>query len=189
MRYLICFWLFLIKPCLATVQLPIELNTWTTHPSTQTIPLHIAPQQDMISGIYLRVHNLKFANQLSIRLNSGEWHHVNNDTVEVFANEKLQDGIGGINATIRFIVRDVISDFLPEQTNFLHVRLNGTNGETSSARIIELNVLAENGSMLLSETDFYDVDPNDWQPIFDDQQNILLGKTLWKALLIPTIFC
>ena len=168
----------------ATIKLPVELNSWTIHPTTQSVPIALLPDTESISGIYLRIHNLKFANQLSVRLNSGNWHHINNDSVEVFENESLHDGIGGTSATIRLIVRDIANDFLPGQENWLHIRLNGTNGETSSARVIALNVLANDGSMIFGDEDFEMTDPSEWTPIYSNSSDIAAGENLWNSASI-----
>ncbi|MCX7554524.1 hypothetical protein OS175_11575 [Marinicella sp. S1101] len=177
------FWCVLLisSTAKATIKLPIELTSWTIHPTVATIKLPIGSEIKQISGLYLRIHNLKFANQLSVRLNEGGWHHVNNDTVEVFENEALQDGIGGINATIRLIANALNDDFVSGGENHLHIRLNGTNGETSAIRMIALNVMAADGSMLLEEADFLQDDPSSWQPILNDPISLSAGEELWHS--------
>jgi hypothetical protein len=84
----------------ATVTLPIEVvgENGTTASVTIEVP---ARQAREVRSLWMQIHGLAYRDMVSVRVNSGDWLPLNNDTVAVAQPGKSFGGIGGGFSTLK----------------------------------------------------------------------------------------
>ncbi|MGB0371841.1 MAG: LamG-like jellyroll fold domain-containing protein [Opitutales bacterium] len=169
----------LTSKALIATTLPIRINTWDGKPESREITVRPDAPADRI---YLQVHGLRFGGQMSVKINDNDWLNVYNDTVELHPNEEKLLGIGGTYSTIRYYIPG--SDLTPGQSNRLTFRLNGTDGFTTGIRIIDIDLLDDQGDSVLPVSTFLEEDPTKWTAPyspdqFDGAEKIEQGGQLW----------
>ena len=168
-----------------TILLPVEVmgSAGTTVPVSFNIAsgANLSGQQQL----WLQVHGLKYETEASVQANGGAWIPINTSTVTFQDQAGLYGGIGGGFATLK-VTLTLPAGSITSGTNTLNFRFNGSDGITSGFRVINLNVLAADGSQLIPSTSFTSDDPATWQPPLNTTADIQAGQTLWKTASLTT---
>ncbi len=170
----------------ASVQVPIEVNATDTGTAIRsaTVNLTSGPTPNRL---WLKIHNLTYRTQASVRVNGGTWIDLRNDTPELTLSDKDRNygGIGGANFTIRFTV-----DLPPSgagaaiagSANTIEFRFNGTDGNAMGFRVLDFNFLDASGSMRIEPGQLTEENPANWTlpSGYNSASAISAGKTLWR---------
>ena len=116
----------------------------------------------------------------SLRLNSGAWIDLTNETVDCYDHEAAYGCLNGAYHTVRLKVALATLGSLQAGNNTLTFRFNGTDGLTSGYRVLEFNLLNGSGNPLLEESSFTQDSPATWQPPLNTAADITEGKRLWQ---------
>ena len=165
---------------LVAVQFPIEVSTWNAEPQTKSVSFEVPFPVNAAKSLYLQIHNIRFGGQVSVQINNGPWKHLYNDNVELYASEKMFDGIGGINATIRMDVPVALGEVMVGQENVVSFRLNRTDGVTTAIRVLDFNLKDSAGNFLIPASQFTEEDPAVWSAPSMDPADINAGEDLWR---------
>ena len=183
---LACSLILAITSALAQTKLPLEVVGPAGYTQSVTFSLQNASQA---TTLYLKVHrgayrdasvNAARGAKASLRLNSGAWIDLTNETVDCYDHEAAYGCLNGAYHTVRLKVALATLGSLQAGNNTLTFRFNGTDGLTSGYRILEFNLLNNAGSPLLAESSFTEDDPATWQPPLNTTTNIAEGKRLWQ---------
>ena len=146
---------------------------------TRTVELSIQ-DPDGIDRLYLKIHSPGYkygaGDKVSVQLNDGEWLDISNKTATCFYPESHYECIGGAFATVRFTVP---ATGVVRGQNVLRFRFNGTEGITSGYRVLEVNFMRTDDSLVLSPDSFAYDDPNVWLPPSSRPEDIEAGRRLW----------
>ncbi len=170
----------------ATLTLPIEVvgENGTTASVTIEVP---ARQAREVRSLWMQIHGLAYRDMVSVRVNSGDWLPLNNDTVAVAEPGKSFGGIGGGFSTLKMTL-PLPSNAIVEGANTIRFRFNYTNGIVSGFRVLAFNLLTDS-SAVLEPSLFVQEDPGTWAPLLPDSASILAGKEHWEnARLSPGSF-
>jgi hypothetical protein len=117
----------------------------------------------------------------SFRINGGNWIDLSNDNVTCLFPESEYECVGGAFQTIRLEVPIQETGSLVAGANQIDFRFNGTEGVTSSYRILELELRKQSGTNAIDGTQFKMQDPDNWQAPsgYRDQMHIDEGYQLW----------
>lgn len=130
--------------------------------------------------LYLRIHNLSYEDKVLLSINGGTNISFNNLTVEIEPLAKKFGGIGGGFVTIKTHLPLSLSA-LKEGTNELAFTFNFSDGISSGFRIIDLNLIDENGGAVLAESRLQREDPALWKPELSSEEDLAAGKKLWLS--------
>lgn len=162
------------------VLLPVEVFG----PANTTVPVSFSiPSGSNLSGqlqLWLQIHDLKYQTEASVQVNGGAWMPINNSTVTLLGKGNAWGGIGGGLSTLQ-LTMNLPAGSIKTGQNTLTFQFNGTDGVTSGFRVLNLNVLAADGSQLIPQSSFTQDDPSTWQPPLNDSADIQAGQTLWKT--------
>lgn len=164
------------------IQLPIEVLGASGTTRTVTITL-TADQASQVSGLWLQVHGLGYADKASIQVNNSGWVALDNNTVQVAEPGKSYGGIGGGFATLKLTV-PLPSGLVVAGDNTLSFRFNGTDGVSMGFRVLAFNFVTVTGSPLLPKDRFVQENPNTWQPPLNTPADIAQGKALWHTAML-----
>lgn len=115
--------------------------------------------------------------KMSVRLNGGEWIHVDNTIAFCEEPEINYECIGGAFATVRFTIP---VDGVVSGRNTIDFRFNGTEGVTSGYRVLALNLVTASGRKLFDpERDFATENPDDWAAPYATSSAVANGEKLW----------
>lgn len=174
-------------PASSTITLPIEVigPSGTTQGVSFTVP-----SGSNLSGtmqLSMRIHNLTYETEASVRVNNSGWMPINSSTVTLLGRANAYGGIGGGYFTLSMTMK-LPAGTVTAGTNTLTFQFNGTDGKTSGYRVIALNVLASDGTQLLPASLFTWDNPANWQPPSTLASDISAGSTLWHtaSLTIPS---
>src|SRR5581483_8174657 len=97
-----------------------------------------------VRSLWMQVHNLAYADMMSVQVNAGPWLPLNNRTVAVAEPGHSFGGIGGGVATLK------VTFPLPEYTvvdgaNTIRFRFNRTDGLASGFRVLAFNLRDASG--------------------------------------------
>ncbi len=162
------------------VELPIRVITSDVTPQVATAAVTL-PSSPAADSLYLKIHNIKFGGQVSIRINNGEWTSLYNDNVSFPDYEKSHMGIGGMNPTLRMLVPVDTADIVSGGSNNVQFRLNGTDGQTTAIRVLEFDFMDSTGTRILGASYFTQEDPALWTPPSSDPTDISAGQALWSS--------
>ncbi|MES2308568.1 MAG: hypothetical protein V4507_06865 [Verrucomicrobiota bacterium] len=165
----------------ATIQVPIEIVSPDALSQTKTLTLHTSTGTGLnLATLYLQVHNLRYQGELSLRFNGKEWIELSNSNVTFDGNDGKFGGIGGIQGTVRIKV-GVPASWRKTGPQTLDLRFNGTDGNVTAVRILDIKLLDDFGNNLITDT-LVPEDVSKWtSPIGYEsinQQNA--GKALWS---------
>ncbi len=168
------------------IVLPVEvLGT-----SATTVPVSFSiPSGSNLSGrlqLWLQIHGLEYQTQASVKVNSGAWIPINDSTVTYQGYSAKFGGIGGGFSTLQLTI-NLPGGSIQTGQNTLTFSFNGTDGISSGFRVLNLNILAANGTQLISQSSFTQDDPSMWAPPLTDSADIQAGQTLFQtaALSVP----
>jgi hypothetical protein len=126
----------------------------------------------------MQIHNLAYADMVSVQLNDAPWMPLNNETVAVAEPGKSYGGIGGGFSTLKVTLALPAGTVQPG-SNTLRFRLNHTDGAVSGFRVIAFNFLTGDSTKVLTADSFREDDPNTWRPPLTDPASLSAGRQLW----------
>jgi hypothetical protein len=162
---------------MARVTLPVEVvgADGTEAAVTIEVPADRAAQ---VHALSLQVHGLANDDMVSVRLNSGAWLPLNNQSVSVAEPGRSYGGIGGGFSTLKLTL-PLPTGSVTRGENTLHFRFNRSDGLASGFRVLAFNLLTNSDEPVLPAATFEMQDPNTWQAPRADPQAASLGKALW----------
>jgi hypothetical protein len=162
-----------------TVNLPIEVvgEDGTTASVTVDVP---AQRASDVQALRMQIHNLGYADMMSVQVNANSWVPLNNTTVAVAEPGKSYGGIGGSYATL------IVTLGLPAGTvvggaNTIRFRFNRTDGFVSGFRVVDFNLLTADSTKILAPDVFAHEDPGLWTPPLTDPDSLRAGQQLWQS--------
>jgi hypothetical protein len=160
------------------VTLPIEVvgEDGTTANVAFDIPTARARE---VRSLWLEIHGLAYPDMVSVRVNSGAWVPLNNDTVAVAEPGKSYGGIGGGFSTLRMLL-PLPAGAVVAGANTIQFRFNYSNGVTSGFRVLAFNFTGADSSPVLEPGLFVQEDPAGWTPPLPDPASIRAGEDLWR---------
>ena len=169
----------LANPALARVTLPVEVvgESGTTASVNVEVPVGRARQ---VRSLWMQIHNLAYADMMSVQVNGSNWMSLNNHTVSIAEPGKSYGGISGGFSTLKVTLP------LPGQTvvdgvNAIRFRFNGTDGLVSGFRVLAFNLKDRGEEPVLAADTFAEEDPNLWTPPLKDSNSISAGAALWQS--------
>ncbi len=132
-----------------------------------------------VRALWMQIHGLEYAGEVSVRVNQGEWIELNNKSVSVGEPAKSYGGIGGGVSTLKLTL-GLAAGTVVDGANRIDFRFNHTNGVVSGFRVLALNLLKANGQAVLGGEVFTEEDPNGWTAPMTDSQSIAAGGKLWR---------
>ncbi|HTS46439.1 MAG TPA: hypothetical protein VMH05_00760 [Bryobacteraceae bacterium] len=164
----------------STIVLPLEvMGSPGTHVQT-TVSVPLGSNLSGQPRLWLQIHGLKYETEASVQVNGGAWIPINTSTIKYQDNAGLWGGIGGGFATFT-VTLNLPSGSINTGNNTIVFAFNGTDGVTSGYRILNFNILAVDGTQLVSQSSFSWDNPATWQPPLNDPADIQAGQTLWKT--------
>jgi hypothetical protein len=157
-----------------TITLPIEVAGPNGTIESVTLPV---PQGANLSGseqVWMQVHSLRYANKASVQVNNSPWIDINDNTVTYLDNSMKWGGIGGGFNTHKMTVALPPGTLVPGN-NTVSFRFNRTAGGVGF-RVLKLNLVGSDGSLLVPSSTFVQDDPNTWQPPLTSAADIAAGK-------------
>ena len=172
-------------PTTTNILLPIEVmgTNATTVPVSFTLP-----SGSNLTGqlqLWLQIHGLEFQGQASVQVNNSAWLPINDTTATYLGQAKTFGGLGGGFSTLT-LTMNLRSGSIQQGQNTLTFRFNGTDGNSSGFRVLNLNVLAANGGQLIPAGTFNQDDPSTWTAPLNDSTDIQAGQTLWQTANLTT---
>ena len=180
-----------------TVSLPLEVMGPAGY--TKSVDVYV-PDPSGVDSLYIKGHALGYTytgatedtlgydKKASFRINGGPWVPIDNAHFQAFYPEAkmwshpLDGPIGGPFHTLRGMLPIAETGALVKGRNTISFRFNGTEGNTSGYRVLELDLRAARGaSSAIEGTEFAREDPAKWTPPegFDNPGAIADGKALW----------
>jgi hypothetical protein len=167
-------------PAVTNIVLPIEVMG----ASSGLAPVSFSvPAGSNLTGqlqLWLQIHGLEYQTQASLEVNNGSWIAINNTTATYLGHGATFGGIGGGFATLQLTL-NLPSGSIHTGQNTLTFRFNQTDGISSGFRVLNLNVLAADGSQLIPQSTFTQDDPSTWTPPLNDPADIQAGQSLWQT--------
>src|SRR5579884_148620 len=161
------------------ITLPVEVMgaAGTTRAVSVTLPARQAAQ---VTGLWMQVHSLGYANKASVKIDNGPWTPLNNQTVLVAEPGKSYGGIGGGFATLTLTL-PLRQGAVSGGANTLRFRFNGTDGISVGYRVLAFNFVTRTGQRLLPPDTFVQDDPNTWTPPLAEPLAAAIGRRLWYS--------
>src|SRR5947208_2938654 len=159
------------------VTLPVEVvgENGTTSTVTVQVPARLAHE---VRSLWMQIHNLSYADMISVQVNKSVWFSLNNGTVAVAEPGKSYGGIGGGFTTLKVTLL-LPADLVVEGANTIRFRFNGTDGTASGFRVVTFNFLKADSSKVLGGNAFAEEHANTWTPPLRDSDSLRAGKELW----------
>ena len=155
------------------MRLPVEVAGGDGASRSVTVTL-----TEPVRSLWLQIHGLEYADEVSVRVNDGEWVALNNKSVAVGEPARSYGGIGGAISTIPMTLA-LADGAVVEGENRIAFRFNHTNGVVSGFRVLGFNFLRADGSRVLGPELFAQEDPNEWIAPLRDAASVAAGKNLW----------
>ena len=135
--------------------------------------------------IWLQVNNLGYEDKAALKINDNDWVNWNHQTVSISSPEKERGGMAhGGYSTIRFTIP---ASGLKIGDNKLSFKFNASNAIANGYRVVDFNLIDNEGNKILGSDYFYEDNPLDWKsPYYEDgaepvdlETKINQGKNLW----------
>ena len=135
--------------------------------------------------IWFQVNNLGYEDKAALKINDNDWVNWNHQTVSISSPEKERGGMAhGGYSTIRFTIP---ASGLKIGDNKLSFKFNSSNAIANGYRVVDFNLIDNEGDKILGSGYFYEDDPLDWKsPYYEDgaepvdiATKINQGKNLW----------
>lgn len=166
------------KPVSAQITLPIEVMG--TPNTTRSISLTLPADAPLCTALKVRLHNLEYPGEVSVQINSLPFLSLDNTTATTDPVAASWGGIGGPIATQTLLIPLPQGAFV-SGSNTLTFRFNKSDGNCTGFRILSLNVVRADGSLVVDPAQFVQEDPTLWQSPFTDAGSLSLGKRLWQG--------
>jgi hypothetical protein len=175
----VVFCILAAKPLRARVTLPIEVvgGAGTTASVRFDVP---ADRARDVRSLRLQIHNLAFADMVSVQVNDSQWTALNNKTAAVAEPGKSYGGIGGAYSTLK-LTMPLPGQVVVDGPNTIRFRFNGTDGLTSGFRVLAFNLSDASGQPVLAPDAFAEEDPTGWTSPLTDSNSISAGASLWQS--------
>lgn len=159
------------------IELPVEVLGAEGTVATRSFELD-PESASLAKSLWLQINNLSYQNKASVRINDGSWIDLNHDTVQMPEPERARGGmVHGGYSTVRL---SLPVSGLRAGENTLSFRFNRSDGVSMGFRVVRLQLHDVNGEALLPESRFFETDPADWKPPFEDPESIAEGEALWR---------
>ena len=154
---------------------------------TQTVQVNVPTVPGGTLRLWLQIHGLKYQTEASVQVNSSAWIPINDTTVTLLGRAATYGGIGGGFTTLKLTL-NLPAGAIVAGVNTLRFRFNGTDGVTSGFRVLNFNLLATDGTTLVSSSNFVQDNPSLWQPPSWLASDISAGQLLWSTanLTVPS---
>jgi hypothetical protein len=164
---------------LARVTLPVEVvgENGTTASMTVEVP---AARAREVHSLWMQIHNLAYADMVSVQVNAGDWMTLNNRTVAVAEPGKSYGGIGGGFSTLT-VTLPLPAPTMTGGANTIRFRFNHSDGMASGFRVLAFDLKDSGGESVLAADTFTEEDPNSWAPPLQDSSSISAGAALWLS--------
>lgn len=113
----------------------------------------------------------------SVQVNGGTWVDVRDENVDCAFPESEYWCVAGGYSTIRFTIP---VDDIEAGLNTVSFRFNGTQGVRSGYRVLDLDLVGENGTSKLTRTEFAHPAYQNWEPPYTSRDAIEAGETLFE---------
>ena len=162
-----------------TVTLPIEVvgDDGTTASVTVDVP---APRASAVQSLRMQIHNLGYADMMSVQVNATSWVPLNNTTVTVAEPGKSYGGIGGGYSTLT-VTLGLPAGSVVGGANTIRFRFNRSDGFVSGFRVVDFNLLTADSNTILEPDVFAHEDPGQWTPPLTDPDSLRAGQQLWQS--------
>jgi len=160
------------------VTLPVEVVGPDGSSNSATVDVPPA-QAAQVRSLWMQIHNLAYADMVSVQLNDAAWMTLNNETVAVAEPGKSYGGIGGGFSTLK-VTLALTAGMVQPGSNTLRFRLNHTDGAVSGFRVLAFNFLTGESTKVLPPDTFREDDPNAWTPPLTDPASLSAGRQLWE---------
>lgn len=167
------------------ITMPIEVlgPVGTTKQITVDVPSPVSTTDSY--RMQLRIHGLDYDNKVAVQVNDGVWTILNNTTAILPTLERAYGGIGGGYHTLRPSFRLPLAA-LKAGPNKIVFRLETSNGVSSGYRVLAVNFLRPDNSLMVPEERFADEDPDTWLPPSTASADILEGERLWRQATLTS---
>lgn len=170
----------LILGIAAQAQQPVRLPIEVVGQDGTTAAVTFALASPTARALRLQIHNLAYADMVSVQVNNAPWLPLNNNTVKVAAPADSYGGIGGGFVTLT-VTLPLQPGTVLEGANKLSFRFNSSDGVASGFRVLAFNFLDDAAHPLIPSMAFRQDDPATWTPPLPDSPSIRAGKDLWES--------
>ena len=171
---------------MAAVQMPIEVNSTNDGSAIKSATVGLKNGMEP-QRLWLKLHNLSYRTQASVRVNGGAWIDLRNDTpgLSMFDKARNHGGIGGANFTIVLTLNLPASgagSAVQGGSNTVDFRFNGTDGNAMGFRVLDFDFVDASGLMCVSNGEKTEENPDNWTlPTgYTSASDISAGETLWR---------
>lgn len=160
------------------ILLPVEVEGASA--TTVQVPVEIPAGGAPVSALWMRVNGVEYSGQMSVRVNSGAWTPISNQTASTDALSASWGGIGGPIATQTLVV-PLPAGAAIAGSNSVAFRFNGTDGASSGFRVLAFNFERSDGTLAVPSSTFVQDDPSTWVAPLPDATDIAAGYKLWHS--------
>ncbi len=157
----------------APVRLPVEVTGGDGATRSVTVTV-----KESVRSLWMQIHGLEYADEVSVRVNDGAWVALNNKSVALGEPERSYGGIGGAISTVK-VTLALADGAVVDGENRIAFRFNHTDGVVSGFRVLRFNFLRADGRPVLGPDAFAEEDPNEWAAPLQDAASVAAGKKLW----------
>jgi cytochrome c553 len=162
------------------ITMPIEVVGPVGNMESVTVPI---PPGTNLSGtaLWMQIHGLKYADKASVQVNNAPWVPIDDNTVTLLGQAKAYGGIGGGFTTFTMTLALPAGTLVPGNNT---VSFQFTTPGGVGFRVLKLNFVQPDGTMLLPASLFQDDDPNTWQPPLTSAADIAQGQLIFQTASI-----
>ncbi len=161
------------------ITLPIEVMGGDGATQGVGVSLSARERATNVRALWMQIHGLEYADEVSVRVNGGEWVALNNKTVAVGEPGKSYGGIGGAVSTLKVTLGLAEGAVVPG-ANRIEFRFNHTDGVVSGFRVLAFHFLNAEGQAAATDDTFAEEDPNTWTAPLRDAESVTAGRRLWR---------
>ena len=185
-------WLALFGACHATTTTDLAVDADTGSrlampievlgPAMTTSSVAFSLSDSGARTLHLRTHGLNFQAAGSLQINDGPWIDLNNanSALTVIGTAASFGGIGGAFTVISMNLALTGTELVTGR-NTVAFRFNGTDGRSSGFRVLDFNLLDDQGTALLPASLFVQEDPSTWTAPHPDEADLQAGQNLWNT--------
>lgn len=163
-----------------SILMPIEVMG--SAGTTQSVQVTVPSGANLTGSVKLKlqIHGLEYQTQASVQVNDTNWIPLNNANVAILGLGSNYGGIGGGFATL-WVQVSLPTGTVQVGTNTLGFRFNGTDGNSSGFRVLNLNFITASGDPILPGSQFTQDTPANWVPPSTSPSDIAAGFSLYQT--------
>src|SRR5437867_8320222 len=161
------------------VTLPVEVVGESGATASVRVEVPARAAHD-VRSLWMQIHNLSYADMVSVQVNNSGWFSLNNATVAVAEPGKSYGGIGGGFSTLK-VTLALPAGAVVEGANSIQFRFNKSDGVVSGFRVVAFNLLTGDSSRVLEPDAFTQEDPATWTPPLGDPDSMRAGRDAWMS--------